>query len=980
MNNRWFWKAWNQEYKRHWYLLSIVTVFTLISFGYYHFQGIDSVIRWENFQEQKVVETTIHEFQSGPFELAIPANVYVLFEYFQGSSLQPNVYASYAFVLVLAIAFVYLITVFSALERFWYFASTSLVILFLVSLRLDVLTVFGWGKQWFSVGVIALYVATSFYINAFRRDTSLQARILIFSGITVGIAFVIGFFANVPLPFLYLSVTAYVPALVITVLFIIMVAQEIPAGFLYLTSQAQSAKGLYHFLIIMVIYLFNLTLIYAHDMGYIEWDILYINIYLLFTITAVVGLWGWRHREERYGNVIQFYPFGAYFYLSLVCIAFSTLAYLKGTANDAPLEAISDLLVFCHIGFGFIMLLYVLSNFIGVFEKNLSVWKVLYKPNRMPYETFRLGGLVVVLSFIFYNDWKDYVYNGFSGFWNAMGDLYVEIDRGDVAQTYYEQGRNYGYANQHANYSRAYHFASEFQWDKSHEYYDRANVKRPSVYALVNNANVFNWQENYFASIFALQGGLRQMPASPQIMNNLGFMYGKVQALDSALYFLNEARKYAEAKSQAETNFVGIATQELLPLSPDSLASLFDLKNPGVLANAVGLATITHASFTLEVQPFQRGALTLHQATLLNNYVLNRAYTLSATELEEAEKIAQDSVNGNFSEALKVALAHAHYLQGNVTKALQLMGDLSYISESNKGKYSYYIGLWQLEQGNAAAAAVAFRAASTHSFKNASLYLAVAETENQNIAEALVLWDSISRYGSEPEKILAFSMKSNLTINFQQALQSADEVKYQFARYRLSTRDTIQFNTLVKSLKDENYKAQMLTEVALRQFDADRLKVANRYIQQAISLNVSSASVTAFVLYTHIQVKAAQGDWNALATLVKDVDFPLSRRLDKLYYEALLNNAGGDKHKAERAFSLLAQANPFHEEGIISAAQYIKQNSKDDLKAYTILAEAVQVNNASVRLWKAYISEAIALGLDDYASSGYVELEKQLKK
>jgi hypothetical protein len=980
MSNRWFWRAWHQEYKRHWYVLLALTFFTLIGFGYYHFTGIDNVVQWEKFQEQKVVETTLHEFQSGSFQLAVPANVYILFEYFQGSSLKPNVYVSYAFVLVLAIAFVYLIVVFSALERFWYFASMSLVILFLVSLRLDVLSVFGLDKQWFSIGVIVLYVATSFYINAFRKNTSFQTRVLIFSSITAGIALLIGFFANVPLPFLYLSVTAYVPAILITVLFIIMVAQEIPAGFLYLTSQAQSAKGLYHFLIIMVIYLLNLVLIYAHDMGYVHWDILYINIYLLFTITSVVGLWGWRHREERYGNVMPFYPFGGYFYLALTSIAFSTLAYLKGTANDAPLEALSDILVFCHIGFGFIMLLYVLSNFIGVFEKNLSVWKVLYKPNRMPYETFRLGGLVVVLSFIFYNDWKDYVYNGFSGFWNSMGDLYVEIDRGDVAQTYYEQGRNYGYANQHANYARAYHFASEFQWAKSHEYYERSNVKRPSVYALVNNANVFNWEENYFASIFALQAAAKQMPASPQIMNNLGFMYGKVHALDSALYFLNEARKHSDAKSQAETNFVGIATQELLPLSPDSLAALFDVKNPGVLANAVGLATITHTNFTFEVQPFQLGALTLHQATLLNNYVLNKAYTLSATELEEAEKIAQDSVNGNFAEALKVALAHAHYLQGNVTKALQLMGELSYISESNKGKYSYYIGLWQLEQGNAAAAALAFRAASTHSFKNASLYLAVAETENRNIAEALVLWDSISRNGTDLEKILAFSMKNTLTINLQQALQSTDEVKYQFARYRLNTRSTVEFNALVKSLRDENYKAQMLTEMALRQFDADRLPDANGYLQQALATNPSSPSVKEFVLFAHMQVKAAMGDWSALATLVKEVDFPRSRRLDKLHYEALLNNAAGDKQKAARAFALLAHANPFYEEGIISAAQYIKQTSNDDLKAYTILAEAVQVNNASVRLWKAYISEAVALGLDDYASSGYVELEKQLKK
>lgn len=980
MNNRWFWKSWSNEYRWHGYFLAAVAAVSFFFFVYYHFKGVDSVIAWERFQEQKIVETSIHEFELGPFELTIPTNVYLLFEYFQGGRLVPNVYISYVFVLVLVISFIYLITIFSALERFWYFAASALVILFLVSLRLDVLRVFGLGKNYYSIGVIALYVLPSFYFNAFNKTASFRFRLLSFTGITLLVAASIGFFARVSLPFLYLSVTAYVPALVLTVLFIIMVAHEVPAAFLYLTTQAQASKGLKHFLVIMLIYLLNLVLIYAHDQGFISWDILYLDIYLIFSVTVVLGLWGWKHREVLYGNVLPFYPFGAYFYLAMASIAMITFALLMGTANDSPLEALRDILVFCHLGFGLVLLMYVFSNFLKLIDRDLSAWKVLYKPNLMPYETFRLGGIIVVLSLMIYNDWRDYVNNSFAGFWNSMADLYMELGETDVAQVYYEQGRTYGYASHHANYAKGYYLSGEFQWQLSHEYYQRAAVKRPSVYALANDANVYNWEENSFKAVFSLKDALKRMPETPQLLNNLGYFNGKIHSLDTSFFLLNKARDFAATKEAAETNFAGIVAQELLPISPDSLALLFDTRTTGVSANLFGLSAITRQALQTKVNPFEQKELSLHQATLLHNYLLARAYTLSETELEQAESLARDSLNANYAESLKSALAHAQYLQGNVNEAFQLMSELSYVSASNQGKYNHIVGLWLLEQGNAEAAAVAFRYAMNYNHKDALFYLAIAETENRNVKEALPLWDSLSLSAVEGERQLAASIKPILTMSFQQAMQSSDAVKYQYCRYRLNTRDTSVFDGIVKNISEPTYQAQALTEMALRQMDADRIGTAMRYMKAAEALPVSNPVVRNFVFFSHLQVLAAANELDALATRVSTVEFPLSRRMDKLYYEGLLNDAGGKQALAEKAFAQLAVANPFYEEGIIAAAQYARLHAKDTMRPYTILSEAVQINKSSIRLWKAYIGESLRMGFDDYAVSARDELRKLLLK
>ena len=51
-----------------------------------------------------------------------------------------------------------------------------------------------------------------------------------------------------------------------------------------------------------------------------------------------------------------------------------------------------------------------------------------------------------------------------------------------------------------------------------------------------------------------------------------------------------------------------------------------------------------------------------------------------------------------------------------------------------------------------------------------------------------------------------------------------------------------------------------------------------------------------------------------------------------------------------------------------------RDHGSDNLKAYNILAEAVQINNNSVKLWSVYINEAIRVGFDEYAASAYERL------
>jgi hypothetical protein len=89
-----------------------------------------------------------------------------------------------------------------------------------------------------------------------------------------------------------------------------------------------------------------------------------------------------------------------------------------------------------------------------------------------------------------------------------------------------------------------------------------------------------------------------------------------------------------------------------------------------------------------------------------------------------------------------------------------------------------------------------------------------------------------------------------------------------------------------------------------------------------------------------------------------------------------MSEANNDTATAARNYFILSTYNPYFEEGIVAAADYYRDHSKDNLRAYNILAEAVQLNDNSLKLWNAYIREAIRVGFDEYAVSALQRVEE----
>src|SRR5688500_10639228 len=167
-----FWKDWPKDHKAVWLALSAIFLFSMFYLWFTWFQGAEGIIHWEKLQEQRIVETTVHNFRLGPFQLNIPGESYVIMEYLQGSEIQHNKVASYVFLAVLIICAMVLLTLITTFKKFWYFIGMALFILFVLALRLDVLVAFGIRGYTIPVIILALFISLSFYFKSFNTTTS----------------------------------------------------------------------------------------------------------------------------------------------------------------------------------------------------------------------------------------------------------------------------------------------------------------------------------------------------------------------------------------------------------------------------------------------------------------------------------------------------------------------------------------------------------------------------------------------------------------------------------------------------------------------------------------------------------------------------------------------------------------------------------------------------------------------------------------
>ncbi len=980
MNSIAFWKLWSKPNQIFFWLLSLILLFSIAFFWYAYFLNPAPVITWQQFQQLNVEEVQIKTFPVGIFDIPISSDNFLVYEVLAGSELQPNITASYFFLVVFLTAMLVLLVVVSYLSRFWFIMGMAVFCVFAITLQVESTQVLGLTNKIPSILFLIVFCSLAFFFHAIRKVSSFIIRFVSFAALLLLMLMVIVFFSQAQDPLLHISVNGFTLAVMLTLIFILMVAHEIPAAFINVITQGNTqSKSMRHFLVIVGFYIFNLILAYGIKIGYIGLNIWVIDFFLLFTISAVLGIWGFRQREPQYENIFLADPLGTYFILGMALIAFATIGNFMATANDTILIVFKDFIIYSHLGYGIIFLFYVISNFGSMLTKNLQVHKVLYKPVTMQYITFRIMGLICTFAFlIFDTNWRTPMNQVIASYYNSEGDLYLSQGNVTASESYYTKSVFFRNQNHHAHYALATIQASNLEPQKEIEEWKAASESYPPEQTLINLIDAYRRSGKTADALFAIEKAKEKLSDNAALLNAKGLIYSQLKMVDSAMLAFQQARKSAYMKDIAETNLVASSVRFKIAFPADSLLLLLDSNKEGPKSNALALANLQNHPIQIEFNIGSDTALSATKASFICNYFINQRQSVDTAFIAKAIPWARRPVNENFKEHILISSAQAYYAQGMVKRAFELTREVAY--RNGNGKYFLLLGNWALEQGNPEIASNYFAIAKEKQQPAALFREALAQTEAGNFNEAKILWDSLSNSPDSTYRVDALKISIFLKTTVSQIASLDDETKYLYCRYRISVEDSIQFAKVVNSIGNEELKMSALLEYGKKWYALDEHQVAARYLAMVDGLTPTKESTLAEFYYLNCMLLADSKNWDELKKMISTVDLLQKYYPNEvIYWQALLSEKDGNRKEARKKFTHLGKANMYFEEGVVAASQFLaKDTTVDRLETYSMLVEGLMVKPNSIKLLKAYIKEAAIIGFDDEAAESLEKLKALL--
>ena len=933
--------------------------------------GVNIVFPWETYAQRETIKIAIESIQAGPFQLPLEIESYLLVESFQGGNLTLYKWPAYVFVAILGIIFTLGITCISTLKQFWYLIGMGLVIVFLMSLQLENLHLFGRIDKSALIGIFVLYLPLSYYYQFMNRGVLFSTRLIAFSAITILVGAVIYFGAQVQYPFLYVATYGYTAPVILSLLFILMIGHQILTGFMYIITKnnnAYSKNSLTHFLVITSVYLINLAIVVLNEIKYLYWELFNIHPFVLLLISALTGILLYSLREDTYKHIYQFYPIGGFVYLMLGSICFFTIGYYLFSANDSIIEVFEDFILYAHLGYGFIFLIYILANFLTPLARNMQVYRVLYTPDHMPYFTYRFAGTIVVLAFILVSNYKIPVFHAMAAYYNAIGDLHAQTDDQKVAKAYYKKGTQYDYRNHRTNYTLGSIYRSEGDNVQAALYFNEAMIKRPTPQSFVNMGNIYLEEGKFFDGLFTIRDGMDQFPADDRIKINLGLLFDKANEPDSAFLVFEAARNHAITERSANVNILSLINKGEYLYDVDSIVDEY------VVEDHTALLSNAFVMFNSKQQFWDKS---IYLDTLLNivtgyalyNQSINNIYGDDTTYLKGLHALAQLPANFAFREKLLFATALGYYYHGKVAQAYHLMDQLVINYPPKSGYYLYIQGLWSLDQQAPLLAVDFFENSQSREFPKAKLALAIASMEAGAIDNAKEHWKELALDDDLVNRQMA--ERASAMIDSKSVGEMNDVQKYWYWRYQINKENEVLSQEMIDAISDENYKSQIYIELMNYFLDKGDTAKVLYYGEQQINSNDLSIKEQWNLLNMakHDLLNETEKAYQ-MSSLKKEDQKPNQALLS--YYHARFAASKGDTTQANLLFKKLSD-NPFFERGVIGKANYLADKGAQ-MEAYNTLLDAMEINPYAVNLRKQYIMLCAEMDFDNYAEHAFEEL------
>ena len=965
-----FWKQWDKS-ERIFYSIFLATFVLSVIFylsGYY--LGTDTVINWVVVSKNQAISLLREGVNLGAVTLNYNVDNYLINETFEGSDIKINYVASYLFLTFITVSMVFYLTIITTLNRFWFIVGVIIFIGLMINFKLDQLLLFGSYENIPLYVILALYLPLLYYFHAFAGNVTFFWKWLIIALLTLAVGTLLMQFASVSNPALYLVNYGILFPVIVSILFIFSVAIEVIVGILYVVTSGnaqQSKNSLLHFSIVSLIYLVNVALVFGKNRQFIDWDLYYINEFYLLLFSAVVGIWGFRHRSTLFENILPFRSNGALIYLVAAITCIATLAYLFYTGNDPLVETMEDAIIFSHLSFGFFFFLYIISNFIGPLHDNLQVYKVLYKPRHMPYYVMRFIGLVGVGG-LFFQSGQLAMNQAVAGYYNGIGDLYMAVTDYYAAEQYYKLGSQFEFQNHRSNYGLASLANKQNDQASALYYYQQSILKKPTPYAYANLANVYQSSGLFFDALFSLKEGIKDFPDNAHLNNNLGLLYAKTDITDSAYLFLEKSG--LSSRDVASANILSLLANKKLNFDLDSINNKYlssdylPVKNNLLVLNNVN--SFHNADLFSETY-LSDSILNPNTFAFLYNGGYNQSFVPDSTVNSFIDSYLAVSQNLSYSEQLRLSKALNCYGNGALIKAFKIIDQLQLQNSLRSGYYNNINGIWALAQHSPALAVDFFNRALRDGFEDAKLNKGFALIEVDSLEEAKVIFSELLSGRANREKgIIPTQLKLLDPVNLQVDSLS-DREKYwliDIHKYRNTRAENLQ---IIRQMENPYY--QMLAKIDLieHQFRTGQIDGLAEAFAEVDKQGIDDEKLARKFLHLKLNWLAAQNDLQQLEALLAESD-PEDHFL-KAYLTAKIAEGKDKQDEAFRAYQYIADKNPFKAHYIIDAARFFQEKIKDENLAYETILNASVINPYSIPLSKAFILQCIKMGLFSYAEN-----------
>lgn len=952
-----YWKNYSPTFRVIFWLLAILFIFLALVITVVQTIGVNNLIPWNVLTQESSYFADFKVFSKGPFSFSIPAEKKVLTEIFSGGSIPTAIPLTKVMMVAITLATLIYLSLVTYFKRLWYLVAMAGFLTFLVLMNLESLALFGFTDFKGLIIMFVVLLTPSYYLHAFAVNAGLMKRLWVMGGavvVLIGLAYFFGQ-SNYDLS----SIFGYglLAPYILVILFILSVAHEIIASFINVITGsdgiADSTK-LRHFLIISLIYLVNILMSYLYVAHYIDWQLIFINPFVLLMVSAVLGIWGSRARATLYVGASGLEALWPILYLVIGVISLGTLTYLMFSVNDPMLKVLSDISIYAHLGIGVAFLLYVLYNFIPLIEKGYKLKTILYNPTNLPYLTYRLMGLLIVVALFAVRGFQYPTWYSLGGYNNANADIELTKGYRDVAEAYYLNGNTYAFHNHKSNYN----LALMFQQDRPAEalkHFEYSLDQAPSAQAVINKANLENQQQDLYKALFTLQEGNELLPGDEQLQNNLAQQFERLKILDSASYYYELAGTGSE---QVRNNRLALAARHGKWLGRDSANWFTELNRAGV-ANAAALG---HFSSIPELT----SANHMFDMAFLNNWLLADDENIDAERLNNAKAAIDSTTNSAYKDQLLYSWSLASYRYGHLTNAVEGLSGLMFSSTDWAEKAKIALGRIYLEMGIYEQAINLLLDASQG---EVNLDIAVAYLEYGQPEKVEGYWQQAA---AMEEGFLAGITNQILTVVYSEEPELVDDqIKYLYCRYNKYFVDESAQNIILKSITDDKLRINLALELADFYHRMDNRGGAELMLKNIEGLGLGLNEYREYLI---------------LNALVSGSDLVAQHSIDE--YDSIFGFSNKD-YQLENTFNHLAgmqldsidyvdlaKDNPFFPDAVLIGVDFLK-NYPESFDAYTYLAKAVQLNPESPRLMHEYVLMALEVGMDTFAENALAEFAQR---